>query len=122
MDLEREWPLWEDVLGQTFATGDTVAYASISGRSPELVIATVERINRVNPKGETITTTVWDTPDRHWAYDAERITIEYCTVKAQPLLGARGFYRAGKAVTLTIPQNIIRVDPPHRFASGTWLS
>lgn len=43
---------WEDSLGEPFRAGDLIAVAVINGRSPQMVIAEVERINTTNPKGE----------------------------------------------------------------------
>jgi hypothetical protein len=48
------WPEWTDELGNTYCPGDIVAIAIINGRSPQLIIARVERINRVNSYGEPI--------------------------------------------------------------------
>lgn len=46
------WTEWTDELGNTYRPGDIVAIATISGRSPQLVYAVVERINKVNSSGE----------------------------------------------------------------------
>lgn len=46
------WPEWTDELGNTYRPGDIVAVAVINGRSPQMVIARVERINKVNSQGE----------------------------------------------------------------------
>lgn len=65
---EDLWPSWTDVLGNTYGLGDIVAIAVINGKSPQMVIARVERINRVNSSGELITERMWfdhDEPIRH---------------------------------------------------------
>lgn len=62
------WPEWTDELGHTYRPGDIVAIAIINGRSPQMVIAKVERINRVNSSGEEIWTNKsfdLDEPIRH---------------------------------------------------------
>lgn len=62
------WPEWTDELGNTYRPGDIVAIAIINGRSPQMVIAKVDRINRVNSYGEAIMTNksfVLDQPIRH---------------------------------------------------------
>lgn len=46
------WTEWTDELGNTYRPGDIVAIAIINGRSPQMVIAKVERINKVNSRGE----------------------------------------------------------------------
>lgn len=46
------WSEWTDELGNTYRPGDLVAIAIINGRSPQMVIARVERINKVNSYGE----------------------------------------------------------------------
>lgn len=46
------WPEWTDELGNTYRPGDIVAIAIINGRSPQMVIARVERINKINSRGE----------------------------------------------------------------------
>ena len=43
---------WTDSLGQEFGPGDLISVAVINGRSPQMVIARVERINTTDPKGE----------------------------------------------------------------------
>lgn len=43
---------WKDTLGQKIKPGDIIAVATVSGRSPQLVIAQIERINTHNSKGE----------------------------------------------------------------------
>ena len=50
------WPEWTDELGNTYRPGDIVAIAIINGRSPQMLIARVDRINRVNSYGEEIWT------------------------------------------------------------------
>jgi hypothetical protein len=52
--VPKEWPEWEDKLGQTYKPGDTVAVATTSGKSPTLKIGVVRRINRLNSSGEEI--------------------------------------------------------------------
>lgn len=62
------WPEWVDELGNTYRPGDIVAIAIINGRSPQMIIARVDRINRVNSYGEEITankTFLLDEPIRH---------------------------------------------------------
>jgi hypothetical protein len=46
------WPEWTDVVGNTYRPGDLVAIAIINGRSPQMVLAKVIRINKVNSYGE----------------------------------------------------------------------
>ncbi len=48
------WPEWTDELGNTYKPGDIVAIAIINGRSPQMIIARVDRINRVNSYGEEL--------------------------------------------------------------------
>lgn len=50
---------WKDSLGQEFRPGDMIAVAVINGRSPQMVIAMVERINTTNAKGEPHTKRAW---------------------------------------------------------------
>lgn len=62
------WPEWVDELGNTYRPGDIVAIAIINGRSPQMIIAKVDRINKVNSYGEEIMTNksfVLDEPVRH---------------------------------------------------------
>lgn len=49
---EMLWTEWTDELGNTYHPGDLVAIATINGKSPQLVYAVVERINKVNSYGE----------------------------------------------------------------------
>jgi hypothetical protein len=115
--VRKTYDEWTDALGQTYRPGDTVAIATISGRSPQLVIAKVERINAVNSKGEQITTVEFDRTTKPWT----RTTVPSCTVRCKPLVDARDFYRSGKgffggqekeirSVTYQIPENIIKVE------------
>lgn len=56
---DKTWDEWTDNLGNTYRPGDIVAVATINGKSPQMVIAVVERINRVNSSGEEIKTRKW---------------------------------------------------------------
>lgn len=56
---DKTWPKWEDTLGNVFQVGDIIAVATISGKSPQMIIARVEKINRVNSSGEEITARKW---------------------------------------------------------------
>lgn len=51
---DKVWPEWTDELGNVYRPGDIVAIAVVKGRSPEMLIARVDRINRVNSSGEAI--------------------------------------------------------------------
>lgn len=62
------WPEWTDELGNTYRPGDIVAIAIINGRSPQMIVAKVDRINKVNSYGEEIRTNksfLLDEPVRH---------------------------------------------------------
>lgn len=148
---EKTWPEWEDCQGNVYQPGDIVAVAIINGRSPQLVLARVERINRVNSSGELIwanKTFDLDEPIRQerecytrrgldrreryyemyypnhickpecteWTQTTEVRKVPSCTVKATPILDARGFGRSrdhdgkAKAVTYSIPENIILIE------------
>lgn len=115
------WPEWTDVLGNKYSAGDYVAYASISGKSPQLVIARVERINRLNSNREEIVTVTGRYPNQ--------TRVPYCSLTVTPVIDARGFYRTRtkydpllkqsvpikvKPVTLHIVENAIKIDwtPP----------
>ncbi len=108
----KTWDSWTDMLGQTYSPGDLVVYASISGRSPHMVFAKVDQINRVNSKNEDVVVT-------HYHYDAKTkkrwtTTTPSCTVRVIPLESGRGFHRwSDRKVTLSIPGNIVKVtvDP-----------
>lgn len=51
----KTWPEWVDALGNTYGPGDIVAVSTINGKSPQLVIARVEKLNRINSSGKLIT-------------------------------------------------------------------
>lgn len=51
----KTWAEWTDCLGNVYRPGDIVAIAIINGKSPQMVIARVEKINRVDSSGEPIT-------------------------------------------------------------------
>lgn len=145
----KTWNVWQDVLGNEFRVGDIIAVATINGKSPQLVIAEVERINRVNSYGEEIYTNKWfDHPEpiekikQCWAknqssgysarYYADHVCkrectvfmetgetrkVPSCSVRAKPLVDARGFSRWGrtadgvnKSVTYSIPENMILIE------------
>lgn len=81
------WPEWTDELGNTYRPGDIVAIAIINGRSPQLLIARVEHINRVNSYGEPIMVNKsfkLDEPIRH-----ER---ECYVLKGRKANTGRGYY------------------------------
>jgi hypothetical protein len=125
-DIPKEWPEWTDHLGQTYRPGDYVAVATINGKSPQLVIALVERINRVNSKGDEIVERTYI----EGSYPSQYKTTPSCTVKAKPVIEGRGFFRWSgrtydpitkqsgfdldkvRAVTYQFPGNIIKVPAP----------
>lgn len=114
---------WTDVLGNTYRPGDLVAIAIINGKSPQMVIARVNKINRVNSSGEEITTRAWiehETPiwkkrtrrvhqyepnsyrstgyvdvEEEYEEKGEYRSVPSCTVNATPIIDARGFGRWG---------------------------
>ena len=115
---------WTDTIGQSFQRGDYIAVASSSGRSPQMVIARVERINSHKADGTEITEFVgWDRETN------QRITQPSATVTAKPVLDGRGFHRwsakkwndetrtfdprpgGPRSVTYTLPGNIIKLGP-----------
>lgn len=106
----KQWLWWWDTLGRQFTVGDRVAVAVINGRSPQLVVVRVDRINRVNSKGKDITESVLS-PDY-----SVHTTYPSCTVRATPLLDGRGFHRWGvtasgehNPVTYQFPGNMLKV-------------
>lgn len=109
-DVDKEWPHWTDILGNLIYPGDFIAVATINGRSPQMVIAQVERINRLNSRGEEITDWVMES--------GRRRTVPSCSITARPIKDARNFWRWSKkgekarAVTYQIPANIIRIELP----------
>lgn len=122
---DKTWPEWRDMLGRIYRPGDIVAIATVSGKSPQLVLGQVERINRINSKGEEITESylywppgVPEVNDRGWPNykESQRRTRPSCTVTVTPVADARKFYRsrtpegAAKKVTYQFPQNIVRVE------------
>lgn len=56
MSKQETWDEWEDCMGNSFRPGDLVAIATVSGRSPQLVVAEVIRINKTDAKGTPIVT------------------------------------------------------------------
>lgn len=151
MEGSKTWPQWEDCRGNFYQPGDIVAIAIINGKSPQMILARVERINRINSSGELIWTNktfTLDEPIRHerecyvikgrknndryyemyyqdhvcqpscteWLETTEIKKVPSCTVKATPILDARGFGRSTdhdgkvKAVTYSIPENIILIE------------
>jgi len=136
--MSETWDSWTDVIGNEYRPGDLVCIATISGRSPQLVIAEVVKINKTDKNGEPFTTRQWFDHDepimkrrevRRYNYQTrtyDDIVEEYvekgeyrqvpsCTVTCQPIQDTRKFYRStnseGKArkVTYTIIENIIKV-------------
>lgn len=96
---------WVDALGQKYGPGDCIAYASISGRSPQLVVGEVLSIHTHDTEGRRYT---------QYGYNPmtdERGQHDSVSVKVQPLLDARDFYRSDKAraVHLKIPANILKL-------------
>lgn len=121
MNMPYEWPQWKDALGNTFRVGDTLAVATISGKSPQMVICRVERINRRNSRGEPHMDRKWfEHPQPIWktrhngtAYEerGEYREIPSCTVTATPLVDGRKFGRySDRKVTYTLPGNWVKVD------------
>lgn len=108
----KTWESWTDMLGQTYKAGDLVVYASINGRSPNMVFAKVDQINRVNSKNEDIVVTEYHyDPKTKQRWHTEKPS---CTVRVIPLESGRGFTRwSDRKVTLSIPGNIVKVtvDP-----------
>jgi len=114
-DIDKTWPHWTDCLGNIIYPDDLVAVSTINGRSPQLVIARVVRINRLNSKGEEIVVQQREKINDKW----EWTTTPSCTITAVPVIDARGFFRwsgrngeEAKAVTYQIPSNIVKVSWP----------
>lgn len=97
MSVDKTWDTWQDALGNTFQAGDIVAIAVINGKSPQMVIAEVIRINKVNSRGEPHMTNKWfdfdepieedrvcrvkDSKDPYYSrYYADHICKRECTV------------------------------------------
>lgn len=57
--MSKTWDEWTDELGNVYRPGDIIAVATVRSRSPQMVIARVEKINRLNGSGEEITTRKW---------------------------------------------------------------
>ena len=137
--MRETWAEWTDVLGNTYKPGDIVAIATVSGRSPQLVIAKVVSINKTDKEGNEITARKWVEHDepimrtrirRSYNYNTNKyddITESYleeggykqvpsCTVTAQPLMDTRKFYRATdqdgkhKKVTYSVVENIVKLE------------
>jgi hypothetical protein len=126
---DKEWDYWTDVLGQTYRVGDTVAVATVNGKSPQMVLARVERINKMDSKGKPITKSEWVWEDSfqtyNWREPHERKEFPSCTVTATPIVDARGFTRyssqhwnsetkqiehtQAKKINYSIPENIIKI-------------
>lgn len=113
---EKEWPSWTDMLGQEYRPGDFVVYATISGRSPVMNYGKVDRINRINSRGETIRGNGrWFVSDTEKDANGRPIRkyVEgdpSCTVTIVPLENGRNFYRwSDRKTTIQIPGNIVKV-------------
>lgn len=119
---EKTYDHWTDVTGREFRPGDIVAIATINGRSPQMVLAKVERINRVNSRNEEVVSYEFAWEDggentAHWMPGrgkGTRVSKASCTVTALPIQDARDFYRSNrggkqKLVTYQIPENILLV-------------
>lgn len=115
-DIDKTWPFWTDILGNTIYPGDFIAVSTINGRSPQLVIAQVERINRLNSRGEEITAAARE--NGKWK------NAPSCSITARPVMDARNFMRWStwkgnsnakdkpRAVTYQIPENVLRIEFP----------
>lgn len=127
--MKKTYDSWTDTIGQSFQRGDYIAVASTSGRSPQMVIARVERINSHRADGTLIEEYIdWDR-ETH-----QRIFKPSATVTAKPVLDGRGFHRStdrwippeqrtdpevafepipggARSVTYTLPGNIIKLGP-----------
>lgn len=103
MKPEYEIDAWSDCLGQQYGPGDCVGYASISGKSPQLVVAEVVAIYTHNASGKRYTENTFR--DGGWQF------IDSVSVKVMPLLDGREFYRGSnpKPVHLKITGNIVKL-------------
>lgn len=115
---------WTDTIGQSFQPGDYIAVASTSGRSPQMVIAKVERINSHRSDGTEIRE-----PDYYDRELRKSFDKPSATVTAKPVLDGRGFHRwsakkwndetstfdprpgGPRSVTYTLPGNIVKLGP-----------
>lgn len=117
----KTWDEWTDPLGNTYRPGDLVAVAAIDGRSPVLRFGRVQRINRINSKGQLIEDVSWMMVDRN----GERARVETrepsCTVTILEEFNGRGFRRWGKAKANTYrhPGNVVKVDAAEFEANET---
>lgn len=104
MNLNKEWPEWKDKLGRIYRAGDQVAVATTRGKSPQLLIGEVIKINRVNSKNEPIGR--WTIPDPKNAPN-DKVFEPSCTVTIKT---ASRWYRGGDQIyTYQFPNNIVKV-------------
>ena len=109
VSLAKTTDEWEDSLGQKIVPGDFVAVATISGRSPQMVIAQIERLNTHDSHGKpfgayskaypAVASEESDfLPRTHKRYDGTTYTspahIRTVTITATPLFDGRGFRRS----------------------------
>lgn len=111
----KTWLTWTDILGHEYTVGDTVAVAGLAGKSAQLVIGEVARINRINSKGEEIFERVYDTSDGSYEQGAEMVDRSSCTVTVKPSVHTkrRPWGNASKMHTYQHWRNVVKimVDP-----------
>lgn len=94
--LSKTTDKWRDSLGQWFEAGDFMAVATISGRSPQMVIAQVVKINTHDAKGLPYIVQWGNGPavadDGYRGYG--KPPVPTVTVTATPIHDGRNFHRS----------------------------
>lgn len=108
-NLAKTTDEWEDSLGQKIVPGDFIAVATISGKSPQMVVAQIEKMSTHNADGKpfgahskaypAVATDEKDFSPRTFPrHDGTTVTypphIRTVTVTATPMFDGRGFGRS----------------------------
>lgn len=126
-DAEREdsdtWAGWTDALGQPYGPGDMIAVATISGRSPQMVIAQVIEIRRKDASGNLIMEHGYgEVEDDNGTVRRQWGVTPSCKVKARPIVDGRQFSRSTRnprPVTYSITGNIVKLQMGGLFGGDT---
>lgn len=121
---DKEWPSWTDPLGATYAPGDLIAYAAVSGSSADMRFGYVVRINSVNSSGQPITRSYYDNETKeHKTVPSATVTL----VEVEPSTGLpkKGYSwnttKSGRARLKTIHNigNVVAVSSTPDDIDGT---
>lgn len=98
---------WTDMVGSTYGPGDIVAVATISGRSPQMIVGEVVRILAMDPEGKPYEDREWDADSGSYR---RKPSVKVTVQKMAGRFGVRRYTGSRDTSTYQFRNNIIKVS------------